>query len=146
MKATLDILRKLLRDPAAAAGLVIVLLLVAVAVVAPLIATHPEAVWDMNPRQRLLPPSEAYLFGTDRMGADIYSRILQPHPVRRSHHTHDRHHGGRGRAPDRCSDRPRLGMAAELARRSADAHLRHIPRGSPDRPGHRHIADARPFY
>jgi peptide/nickel transport system permease protein len=76
MKATLDILRKLLRDPAAVAGLVIVLLLVAVAVLAPLIATHPEAVWDMNPRQRLLPPSEAYLFGTDRMGADIYSRIV----------------------------------------------------------------------
>src|SRR5262249_51087643 len=76
MKAALDILRKWLRDPAAAAGLVIVLLLVAVAVLAPLIATHPEAVWDMNPRQRLLPPSEAYFFGTDRMGADIYSRIL----------------------------------------------------------------------
>jgi len=76
MKIALDILRKLLRDPAAAAGLAIVLLLVAVAVLAPLIATHPEAVWDMNPRQRLLPPSSAYLFGTDRMGADIFSRIL----------------------------------------------------------------------
>src|SRR5262249_35085375 len=78
MKAALDILRKLLRDPAPAApaGTVIVLLLVAIAVLAPLIATHPEAVWDMNPRQRLLPPSEAYFFGTDRMGADIYSRIL----------------------------------------------------------------------
>jgi len=48
MNAALDILRKLLRDPAAAAGLVIVLLLVAIAVLAPLIATHPEAVWDMN--------------------------------------------------------------------------------------------------
>src|SRR5215831_6782098 len=76
MKAALDILRKLLRDPAAAAGLVVVLLLVAVAVLAPVIATHPEAVWDMNPHQRLLPPSQAYPFGTDRMGADIYSRIL----------------------------------------------------------------------
>src|SRR6516162_4934726 len=81
MKAALDILRKLLRDPAAAAGLAIVLLLVAVAVLAPLIATHPEAVWDMNPRQRLLPPSEAYFFGTDRMGADIYSRILIGVPI-----------------------------------------------------------------
>src|SRR5262249_61824552 len=98
MKIALDILRKLLRDPAAAAGLAIVLLLVAVAVLAPLIATHPEAVWDMNPRQRLLPPSSAYLFGTDRMGADIFSRILfgaritltiavvagRPPPVRRA--------------------------------------------------------------
>lgn len=76
MTATRDILRKLLRDPSAAVGLLIILLLLAIAILAPLLATHPEAVWDMNPRQRLLPPSETYLFGTDRMGADIYSRIL----------------------------------------------------------------------
>src|SRR5262249_56434402 len=72
----MNTLHNWLAVPAAAPGRVIVLLLVAVAVLAPLIATHPEAVWDMNPRQRLLPPSEAYFFGTDRMGADIYSRIL----------------------------------------------------------------------
>src|SRR5205807_5647920 len=75
MKAALAI-RKLLRDPSAVVGLTIILLLVAVALLAPLIATHPEAVWDMNPRERLLPPSHTYLFGTDRMGADIYSRVL----------------------------------------------------------------------
>src|SRR6202022_3769888 len=57
-----DLLRGLLRDPAAAAGLLIILLLVAVGILAPLIATHPEAVWDMNPRERLLPPSHVYLF------------------------------------------------------------------------------------
>jgi peptide/nickel transport system permease protein len=76
MRATLDVLRKLMRDPSAAIGLLIILLLIAVAILAPLLATHPEAVWDMNPRQRLLPPSETFLFGTDRMGADVYSRIL----------------------------------------------------------------------
>src|ERR1043166_3097950 len=76
MSTALDVLRKLLRDPAAAVGLLIILLLVLVAIFAPLLATHPEAIWDMNPRQRLLPPSDAYVFGTDRMGADIYSRIL----------------------------------------------------------------------
>jgi peptide/nickel transport system permease protein len=76
MTAALDILRKLMRDPSAALGLVIILALIAIAILAPLIATHPEAVWDMNPRQRLLPPSATYLFGTDRMGADIFSRIL----------------------------------------------------------------------
>jgi hypothetical protein len=76
MTTALDILRKLLRDPAAAAGLLIILLLVLTAIFAPQLATHPEAIWDMNPRQRLLPPSEMYVFGTDRMGADIYSRIL----------------------------------------------------------------------
>jgi peptide/nickel transport system permease protein len=76
MKTLRDILRKLLGDPAAVVGLVIILGLVAAAILAPLIATHPEAVWDMNPHQRLLPPSATYLFGTDRMGADIFSRTL----------------------------------------------------------------------
>jgi peptide/nickel transport system permease protein len=76
MKTARDVLAKLLRDPAAALGLVIIIALVFAAVLAPVLATHPDAVWDMNPRQRLLPPSETYLFGTDRMGADIYSRTL----------------------------------------------------------------------
>jgi peptide/nickel transport system permease protein len=76
MRAARDILRKLLRDPSAAIGLLIILLLVVIAVLAPILSTHPEAVWDMNPRHRLQPPSETYIFGTDRMGADIYSRIL----------------------------------------------------------------------
>jgi peptide/nickel transport system permease protein len=40
------------------------------------LSTHPEAVWDMNPVNRLRPPSSAWLLGTDRMGADIYSRVL----------------------------------------------------------------------
>jgi peptide/nickel transport system permease protein len=76
MRAALDIVRKLLRDPSAAVGLLIILMLVMIAILAPLLATHPDAVWNMNPRHRLQPPSETYLFGTDRMGADIYSRIL----------------------------------------------------------------------
>jgi peptide/nickel transport system permease protein len=76
VRGALDILRKLMRDPAAAAGLIIILLVIAIAILAPLLSTHPEAVWDMNPKQRLLAPSHIYLFGTDRMGADIYSRIL----------------------------------------------------------------------
>ena len=54
----------------------IILLVVAIAILAPVLSTHPDAVWDMNPKQRLLAPSHTYLFGTDRMGADIYSRIL----------------------------------------------------------------------
>jgi peptide/nickel transport system permease protein len=76
VRGAFDILRKLVRDPAAAAGLFIILLVIAIAILAPLLSTHPEAVWDMNPKQRLLAPSQTYLFGTDRMGADIYSRVL----------------------------------------------------------------------
>jgi peptide/nickel transport system permease protein len=40
------------------------------------LSTHPEAVWDMNPVNRLRPPGSTWLLGTDRMGADIYSRVL----------------------------------------------------------------------
>ena len=76
MKAVPGIIGRMLRDPSTALGMLIVVLLIAVALLAPLLATHPDAVWNMNPRHRLLPPSEQYYFGTDRMGADIYSRIL----------------------------------------------------------------------
>ena len=76
MRSALDIVRRLARDPSAAFGLAIIFGLILIAVLAPLLATHPDAVWNMNPRDRLLPPSESYLFGTDRMGADIYTRIL----------------------------------------------------------------------
>ena len=52
------------------------LLVVLVAILAPVISTHPEAVWDMNPANRLKPPDGEWLLGTDRMGADIYSRVI----------------------------------------------------------------------
>ena len=49
---------RMLRDPSAALGMLIIALLIVVALLAPLLATHPDAVWNMNPRHRLLPPSE----------------------------------------------------------------------------------------
>ena len=69
-------LRQLARDRSALLGLILVLLVVVAAILAPLISTHPEAVWDMNPANRLKPPSSDWLLGTDRMGADIYSRVI----------------------------------------------------------------------
>ena len=69
-------MRQLARDRSALLGLILVLLVVVAAILAPLIATHPEAVWDMNPANRLKPPSSDWLLGTDRMGADIYSRVI----------------------------------------------------------------------
>ncbi|MBL29313.1 MAG: D-ala-D-ala transporter subunit [Rhodospirillaceae bacterium] len=70
------ILRKIAEDRVALIGLVLIVLLVLVALFAPLLATHPEDVWEIHPELRLLPPSAEHLFGTDRMGGDIYSRIL----------------------------------------------------------------------
>jgi peptide/nickel transport system permease protein len=76
MKAAFGVLAKLARDRSALLGAALVALLIVAALFAPVLATHPGAVWDMAPKNRLLPPSADYLFGTDRMGADIYSRVL----------------------------------------------------------------------
>jgi peptide/nickel transport system permease protein len=70
------VLRKLAEDRLALVGLLIVLLLIASALFAPWLATHPEAVTEFNPAHRLRPPGGEYLLGTDRLGGDIYSRLL----------------------------------------------------------------------
>jgi peptide/nickel transport system permease protein len=67
---------RLAADRLALLGALIVLALVLCAILAPWLATHPEAVIEVNPAHRLRPPGGDYLFGTDRMGADIYSRLL----------------------------------------------------------------------
>jgi len=51
-------------------------MLVLAAIFAPVLATHPEDVWNIHTAKRLLPPSGDHFFGTDRLGSDIYSRIL----------------------------------------------------------------------
>ena len=76
MRAVMELVRLLSRDRSALLGLILVSIVVVAAVLAPWLSTHPEAVWDMNPVNRLKPPSGVWLLGTDRMGADIYSRIL----------------------------------------------------------------------
>lgn len=47
-----------------------------VAILAPYLATFPEDITEFHPKDRLQPPSGIHLFGTDRMGSDIFSRIL----------------------------------------------------------------------
>ena len=76
MTGLVYVLRRLARDRSALLGLALVVLVVLVAILAPVISTHPEAVWDMNPANRLKPPDREWLLGTDRMGADIYSRVI----------------------------------------------------------------------
>jgi peptide/nickel transport system permease protein len=67
---------RLARDGSALFGLVLILALLAAALLAPLLATHPDDVFELHPAQRLQPPSGDHLLGTDRMGSDIYSRLL----------------------------------------------------------------------
>ena len=70
------VLRKLAEDRLALAGLMIVLTLLAAAIFAPWLATHPDAITEFYPAHRLRPPGDVYWFGTDRLGSDIYSRLL----------------------------------------------------------------------
>ena len=62
------------RNRAAVSGLVVIVLLVALALAAPLLAPYaPEA---QNLRERLRPPSGSHWFGTDEFGRDVLSRVL----------------------------------------------------------------------
>jgi peptide/nickel transport system permease protein len=70
------VVTRLARDRSALVGLVLIALLVLSAALAPVLATHPDDVFELHPSQRLEAPSGAHWFGTDRMGADIYSRLL----------------------------------------------------------------------
>jgi peptide/nickel transport system permease protein len=70
------LLGRLARDRSALLGFLLVLGLVAAAALAPLLATHPEDVYELHPAERLQPPSGAHWLGTDRMGSDVYSRLL----------------------------------------------------------------------
>ncbi|TWS96295.1 ABC transporter permease [Reyranella sp. CPCC 100927] len=58
----------------AVAGLAVSLVLIIVAIAAPLLATHDPAAQNLDIRLR--PPDAAHWFGTDELGRDIYSRIV----------------------------------------------------------------------
>jgi peptide/nickel transport system permease protein len=62
------------RHPTAILGAVVLLLLILMAVLAPLLGTvDPQAI---SPIRRLRQPSETYWFGTDMLGRDVYSRVV----------------------------------------------------------------------
>lgn len=67
-------LRRLIRRRLALLGAVLTLLVVAVALAAPLLAPYPPH--QQHPGQELRQPSSRWLVGTDEFGRDLYSRIL----------------------------------------------------------------------
>ena len=67
---------RLARDRLATTGFAITVLFVVIAAIAPWIVPYPEAAHEIAPMNRLRPPSEAHWFGTDRLGADVFSRLL----------------------------------------------------------------------
>lgn len=67
-------LRRLFRNRLSMLGAIIVLLMMIIAVAAPLIA--PQDPYAITVANRLLPPSHAHWFGPDSMGEDVFSRVI----------------------------------------------------------------------
>jgi peptide/nickel transport system permease protein len=67
-------LLRLVGNPPALLGLVILLVIAIMAIFAPLIATHDIYAQDLTTRLR--PPSAAHFLGTDELGRDVFSRIV----------------------------------------------------------------------
>jgi len=73
MRARASSLRLALRNPGVAAGGGILVLLVAMAVAAPLLTDHDPT--ELTPRLRLRAPGGEHLLGTDMAGRDVWSRV-----------------------------------------------------------------------
>ena len=73
-------LRSLKKSPVGLLGALLVLLVVVIAIFAPVIAPHDPT--ELNLKARLLPPigseqsDPAYLLGTDQLGRDVLSRLI----------------------------------------------------------------------
>lgn len=67
-------LRRVLRNPLSAAGLVVVVLVLVAAALADLLAPYSPTLTDFD--ATLQPPSLAHWFGTDELGRDQLSRVL----------------------------------------------------------------------
>src|SRR5690349_4187227 len=69
-----DALRQLARNKAAVAGLIVFALIIAMAILAPVLAPYNPV--KLNPSDSLTPPGHHYWLGTDSFGRDQLSRII----------------------------------------------------------------------
>lgn len=69
-----DVLQQLAKNPLALSGLIIVALLFACALLAPVISPHDYR--EINVRAILAPPGADHLLGTDELGRDVLSRMI----------------------------------------------------------------------
>jgi peptide/nickel transport system permease protein len=68
------VLRRLWRNKPAVGGLVIILLMIAIAIAAPLIAPYDPNAQDILSQNQT--PSSAHLLGTDELGRDVLTRLI----------------------------------------------------------------------
>lgn len=64
------------RNKSAVAGMVIILLIIIVAILAPVLIDYKESVIKQDIVNRLQPPSKEHWFGTDEFGRDLFSRVV----------------------------------------------------------------------
>ena len=69
-------MKRLLRDPVACLGFLLVVFAAVVAIFAPWLAPYPDDAFDSHLLQRLKPPSAEFPFGTDYLGRDLLSRVI----------------------------------------------------------------------
>lgn len=67
-------MKDLFKNRLALFGALIIIILMAIAICAPLIATHDPTLIDV--KDALISPCKEYLFGTDMLGRDIFSRMI----------------------------------------------------------------------
>lgn len=73
-KATRTRLYRMMARPATLAGVILILVLMSVALFAPLFSRYDPVAMSMS--ERLQPPSLAHLFGTDEFGRDLFVRVI----------------------------------------------------------------------
>jgi peptide/nickel transport system permease protein len=69
-----QLLRRVLQEPTTLAGLVLLLIFVVMAITAPLISPYDPL--HQNISASLTPPSAHYWLGTDKLGRDLFSRMI----------------------------------------------------------------------
>ncbi|RPI22228.1 MAG: ABC transporter permease, partial [Chloroflexota bacterium] len=71
------ILSVIARDPLSLASTIIILVFLLVAIIGPLIAPYPDqGAGVTNVSNKMMPPSADTLMGTDRLGRDMFSRVI----------------------------------------------------------------------
>jgi peptide/nickel transport system permease protein len=69
-----NLLMRLMSRPTAMTGLVVLVLMIALALLAPVISPYEPA--RLAVRDRMMGPSMAHIFGTDDLGRDVFTRVL----------------------------------------------------------------------
>ncbi|MGI6630288.1 MAG: ABC transporter permease [Bacillota bacterium] len=69
----MTIIKKMLRNPSAVVGLIILVLIMFIAIFGPFFTQSP---YEQNTGVKLSPPSSEHLLGTDEFGRDVLSRVV----------------------------------------------------------------------